>query len=102
MTFVAVLEELGEFVLKRLLIRPVAASPLSEVVGIRLLDGKPNPAALNGYDFDSYCVIMLQVVIDIMNKSVGYLRNVDKARPPFTNIDECSESGDSCDAAFQD
>jgi len=27
---------------------------------------------------------------------------VDKARPPFTNIDECPESGDSCDAAFQD
>jgi len=102
MAFVAVLEELGEFVLKRLLVRPVAASPLSEIVGIRLLDGQPDLAAFNSYDFDSYYVIVLQVVVDIMNKSVGYLRNVDKARPPFTNIDECSESGDSCDAAFQD
>jgi hypothetical protein len=102
MTFFAVLQELGELVFKGLLICPVATSPLSEVVGIRLLDGKPDFAAINSYDLDSYYVIVLQVVIDIMNKSVGYLRNVNQARPPFTNIDECSESGDSCDAAFQD
>lgn len=59
MTFVAVFEELAEFVLKRLLIRPVAASPLSEVVGIRLLNGKPDFATFNGYDLDSYYVIVL-------------------------------------------
>lgn len=77
MAFIAVFEKLGELVFKRLLIRPVATGPLGLIVGICLLNGEPHSTTLHGDNFDPYYVIMFQVIIDIVDESIGYLGNVD-------------------------
>ena len=65
-----------------------------------MLDGEPDLSIVDGKNFDSDYVVVLQIVVHVVYIRIGNFGNVDKTCSAFTDINERPKLRDTCDAAL--